>query len=165
LRNCWLPERLFARMLRMQTTCTGRKDDSIVGKPRSGKEGLRTLGVRRRALLAEGHFCMMATGEKQKGHHGWMPLSYWCERRDSNPHGGYPPDPKSGASANSATFAFRIITVRALYSVNPSYKNHCNSWESKFIFTLRVKSFGADCSRRHLAAYTDDLPYGILRLK
>src|SRR5205823_12792633 len=31
---------------------------------------------------------------------------YWCERRDSNPHGGYPPDPKSGASANSATFAF-----------------------------------------------------------
>lgn len=23
----------------------------------------------------------------------------WCERRDLNPHGGYPPDPKSGASA------------------------------------------------------------------
>src|SRR5207237_5262758 len=31
----------------------------------------------------------------------------WCERGDSNPHGGYPPDPKSGASANSATFASR----------------------------------------------------------
>ena len=25
----------------------------------------------------------------------------WCERRDLNPHGGYPPDPKSGASAVS----------------------------------------------------------------
>jgi hypothetical protein len=29
----------------------------------------------------------------------------WCERRESNPHGCEPPDPKSGASANSATFA------------------------------------------------------------
>ena len=29
----------------------------------------------------------------------------WCERGDLNPHGDYPPDPKSGASANSATFA------------------------------------------------------------
>ena len=28
-----------------------------------------------------------------------------CERRDSNPHGGYPSEPKSGASTNSATFA------------------------------------------------------------
>ncbi len=29
----------------------------------------------------------------------------WCERRDSNPHGGYPLEPKSSASTNSATFA------------------------------------------------------------
>ncbi len=29
----------------------------------------------------------------------------WCERRDSNPHGFGPLDPKSSASANSATFA------------------------------------------------------------
>ena len=31
----------------------------------------------------------------------------WCERGDSNPHGGHPPEPKSGASTNSATFASR----------------------------------------------------------
>ena len=29
----------------------------------------------------------------------------WCERGDSNPHGDYPSEPKSGASTNSATFA------------------------------------------------------------
>src|SRR5205807_9117608 len=29
----------------------------------------------------------------------------WCERGDSNPHGFGPLDPKSSASANSATFA------------------------------------------------------------
>src|SRR6266849_6740277 len=29
----------------------------------------------------------------------------WCERGDSNPHGFRPLDPKSSASANSATFA------------------------------------------------------------
>src|SRR5438132_14322684 len=29
----------------------------------------------------------------------------WCERGDSNPHGFGPRDPKSRASANSATFA------------------------------------------------------------
>ena len=29
----------------------------------------------------------------------------WCERRDSNPHGGHPLEPKSSASTSSATFA------------------------------------------------------------
>src|SRR5712692_12106070 len=32
-------------------------------------------------------------------------IQVWCERRDSNPHGFGPLDPKSSASANSATFA------------------------------------------------------------
>jgi hypothetical protein len=31
-------------------------------------------------------------------------LHFWCERGDSNPH-GYPLDPKSSASASSATLA------------------------------------------------------------
>ena len=38
----------------------------------------------------------------------WRAAKVWCERGDSNPHGCEPPDPKSGASANSATFAGRI---------------------------------------------------------
>jgi hypothetical protein len=33
----------------------------------------------------------------------------WCERGDLNPHRCYPLDPKSSASANSATFAEKII--------------------------------------------------------
>ena len=32
-----------------------------------------------------------------------------CERRDSNPHGGYPPAPKTGAAANYATLAFLCL--------------------------------------------------------
>ena len=36
------------------------------------------------------------------GHRDWQG---WCERGDSNPHGFRPLDPKSSASANSATFA------------------------------------------------------------
>src|SRR5690606_29725713 len=36
----------------------------------------------------------------------------WCERRDSNPHGGYPLEPKSSASTSSATFAcWRILAA------------------------------------------------------
>lgn len=38
----------------------------------------------------------------------------WCGRRDLNPH-GYPPDPKSGASANSATSArMFLLTARII---------------------------------------------------
>lgn len=37
----------------------------------------------------------------------------WCGRRDLNPH-GYPPDPKSGASANSATPAYANISISLL---------------------------------------------------
>jgi hypothetical protein len=33
------------------------------------------------------------------------PPPAWCERRDSNPHGGCPLEPKSSASTSSATFA------------------------------------------------------------
>ena len=51
-----------------------------------------------------------------------------CGWEDSNLHGGYPPDPKSGASANSATRASLIQnrlrirgwgSVLALYPVDP----------------------------------------------
>ena len=47
------------------------------------------------------------------------PLRYkWCGRRDLNPH-GYPPDPKSGASANSATPASAtVISSRYLYIIS-----------------------------------------------
>lgn len=43
------------------------------------------------------------------------PLLYfkWCERGDLNPY-GFPPDPKSGASAGSATLAF-YARVRYVY--------------------------------------------------
>ena len=42
----------------------------------------------------------------------------WCGRRDLNPH-GYPPDPKSGASANSATPASAtVISSRYLYIIS-----------------------------------------------
>ena len=42
----------------------------------------------------------------------------WCGRRDLNPH-GYPPDPKSGASANSATPASATaISSRYLYIIS-----------------------------------------------
>lgn len=34
-------------------------------------------------------------------------IKIWCERQDLNLH-GCPPDPKSGASANFATLAYRI---------------------------------------------------------
>ena len=37
-----------------------------------------------------------------------LPTSMQCERGDSNPHGGYPLDPKSSASASSATPATRL---------------------------------------------------------
>jgi hypothetical protein len=36
-----------------------------------------------------------------------MYLQTWCERGDLNSYGGYPLDPKSSASANSATLARR----------------------------------------------------------
>ena len=35
----------------------------------------------------------------------FTPNIYWCGRRESNPHGGNPLDPKSSASASSATSA------------------------------------------------------------
>src|ERR687888_185690 len=41
-----------------------------------------------------------------------------CERGDSNPH-GCPPDPKSGASANSATLASHTPKPMALEGLNP----------------------------------------------
>jgi hypothetical protein len=46
-----------------------------------------------------------------KGLNSAIFLDIWCERGDLNPH-GRPPDPKSGASASSATLAAR--TKRAV---------------------------------------------------
>src|SRR5690554_2876247 len=37
-------------------------------------------------------------------------FSDWCERGDLNPY-GCPPDPKSGASASSATLAFSMFII------------------------------------------------------
>jgi hypothetical protein len=37
----------------------------------------------------------------------------WCERRDSNPHGDYPLEPKSSASTSSATFANLALRNRS----------------------------------------------------
>ena len=36
--------------------------------------------------------------------------NYWCEKRDLNPH-VETPDPKSGASANSATLADDVVLM------------------------------------------------------
>src|SRR5688500_17778478 len=51
-------------------------------------------------------------GESVQGRWSVWP---WCERRDSNPHGGYPLEPKSSASTNSATFAVPQILARVFY--------------------------------------------------
>ena len=45
----------------------------------------------------------------------------WCERRDLNPH-VETPDPKSGASANSATLA----GVFVLYYYGAAYRSRTN---------------------------------------
>ncbi len=43
----------------------------------------------------------------------------WCERGDSNPHEETPLDPKSSASANSATFAWcQTLVILAQEPIN-----------------------------------------------
>src|SRR5262245_37243949 len=62
---------------------------------------------------------------------GALCVRKWCEGRDSNPHAYAAPEPKSGASTNSATFALRggILPDR-LYTVSQnaaiSLKSHVN---------------------------------------
>lgn len=51
----------------------------------------------------------------------------WCGRQDLNLH-GRPPDPKSGASANSATPAYFNI----LYNGRPSVKNDLRTQKAQF---------------------------------
>ena len=54
----------------------------------------------------------------------------WCERGDSNPH-GCPLDPKSSASASSATLARNIV-------VNNSFSNN-------FQFAMQSKNYPGVC--------------------
>jgi hypothetical protein len=67
----------------------------------------------------------------------------WCERGDLNPHGDYPPDPKSGASANSATFAWLALQVypTRCYSVaNTGAASIC----SRSLWSIFINSFARD---------------------
>ena len=41
----------------------------------------------------------------------------WCSRRDLNPY-GFPPEPKSGASANFATAAYKFCLSIISYRRN-----------------------------------------------
>ena len=66
----------------------------------------------------------------------WFNLGYfWCGRQDLNLH-GKPPDPKSGASANSATPAF--IRTLILYNIkavlsSPKASTNCDFFVSSII--------------------------------
>src|SRR5262245_29941985 len=62
---------------------------------------------------------------------GALCVREWCEGRDSNPHAYAAPEPKSGASTNSATFALSGgILPDPLYTVSQnaaiSLKSHVN---------------------------------------
>src|SRR6266487_4581713 len=58
-----------------------------------------------------------------------------CERGDSNPH-GCPPDPKSGASANSATLASHAPKLMA---IEGCHWEHDEPRRNR-TFNLRIKS-------------------------
>ena len=76
-----------------------------------------------------------------------LPLSYsrsWYERGDLNSHIVKIPDPKSGASANSATLAFAFARVRMarLVGFEPTtfgFEVHCSiqlSYKRKFLIFM-----------------------------
>src|SRR5690348_8286902 len=71
--------------------------------------GNRTVSLRSSLPTFSTENCMTTPGDSRDGPACGPALQKlireWCERRDSNPHGGYPPEPKSGASTSSATFA------------------------------------------------------------
>src|SRR5215510_14184109 len=61
-----------------------------------------------------------------------------CERGDSNPH-GCPPDPKSGASANSATLAAHTPTPMDIVGTQSGHNYESNEPRRNRTFNLRIK--------------------------
>lgn len=62
----------------------------------------------------------------------------WCERRDSNPHGDYPLEPKSSASTNFATWALLFLLLY-YYTSKPTFSQlHSSMFFSRFHFQLET---------------------------
>src|SRR5258706_7778044 len=64
------------------------------------------------------------------------PKGPWCERWPSNPHGFGPLDPKSSASANSATFAEMRTGGCVLSPRYPNVKRGLKTTESSVLITV-----------------------------
>ena len=60
-------------------------------------------------------------------------LFFWCGRQDLNLHGD-PPDPKSGASASSATPAYYVIVAQKKLKVNIFINNSKKLFKNLLIF-------------------------------
>ncbi len=67
-------------------------------------------------------------------------LGVWCRRRDLNPHGGYPPPPQDGVSANSTTSA----QVQSINTNSTLTKSHCVT-EAGTLLLARIRRCGRCC--------------------
>ena len=80
-------------------------------------------------------------------------LNGWCERRDLNPHGGYPPDPKSGASAVPPLSHPKSVDMRLRTS--PHVSVACNTTGREFILPAdlfyQIRGTGSTALHRSFA--------------
>ena len=104
----WRPHRAAARLHRVREKSrppgiTSRYGSASAGSAKSPLPGIASRWGAGLAQKADRPASPRATARSLPPRANYR--GAWCERRDSNPHGGYPLEPKSSASTNSATFA------------------------------------------------------------
>lgn len=90
-------------------------------------------------------------------------LNGWCERRDLNPHGGCPPDPKSGASAVPPLSHPKSVDMRLRTS--PRVSVACKTTGREFILPAHLfyQIYGIESTALHRSLPSDGLlgPFGV----